>query len=77
MIKPAFPSLFTYKVIEIPDENHINIKQYFPECNAFIDNALSNGGRVLVHCAAGVSRSASVVIAYVMYKKGFGFVDAY
>ena len=34
-----------------------------------IDEGLSKGG-VLVHCAAGVSRSASTVIAYIMRKKG-------
>lgn len=32
----------------------------------FIDEALSNSGRVLVHCGDGISRSPAIVTAYVM-----------
>eukprot|EP00386_Alphamonas_edax_P004647 GDKI01014660.1.p1 GENE.GDKI01014660.1~~GDKI01014660.1.p1 ORF type:complete len:163 (-),score=58.25 GDKI01014660.1:427-915(-) len=36
---------------------------------AFISNAQGNGGTVFVHCMAGVSRSATFVIAYLMRTK--------
>ena len=39
---------------------------YIEECVTFIQDAVKNGGRVYVHCICGVSRSASMVIAYLM-----------
>lgn len=33
-----------------------------------VDTCVGGGGRVLVHCFAGVSRSASTAVAYMLYK---------
>ncbi|KAJ2375094.1 tyrosine protein phosphatase yvh1 [Coemansia sp. RSA 2607] len=65
---PSHPSDFTYKTISIDDLAEENIIQYFPECNRFIADALAAGGRVLVHCMAGQSRSAAVTAAYLMQR---------
>lgn len=40
---------------------------------AAIDRWLSRGERVLCHCAAGVSRSASCVVAYFVLHRGMRF----
>ena len=44
----------------------------------FIDHMLQfeSPGAVLVHCEYGVSRSATIVIAYLMCKRGLKFEDA-
>lgn len=50
--------------------------QLEPICD-WIDQARAEGGQVLVHCRVGVSRSATVTIAYVMKHLGLPLVDAY
>ncbi|KAG4076733.1 hypothetical protein HA402_002020 [Bradysia odoriphaga] len=45
--------------------------------NRFIGTAKEQNGKVLVHCNAGVSRSASVVIGYLIMDCGFSFDEAY
>jgi dual specificity phosphatase 12 len=56
--------------IKLDDDPNEVLLKHFSDTNAFIDNALSNGGAVFVHCAMGKSRSATIVCAYLMYKYG-------
>ncbi|KAE9399878.1 phosphatases II [Gymnopus androsaceus JB14] len=69
---PAVPT-FTNPVanhlqIDLPDREFENLLIYFPRTSDWIDDALEGGGRVLVHCNEGASRSVTVVCAYVMRK---------
>jgi len=64
-IKPFFPKDFKYKVISIPDTSNYQLIRHFPAAISFIREGMAKGG-VLVHCYAGVSRSASCVMAYLM-----------
>lgn len=59
-----------YKHIHIrqDDDPNENLLQHFKRSNAFIEEALSSGGGVFVHCAMGKSRSATIVCAYLMGK---------
>ncbi|TNV78290.1 hypothetical protein FGO68_gene7414 [Halteria grandinella] len=75
-ILPKFPRLFNYKLIKILDTPSANLKVHFQTCIAFIRDALNRGGCVLVHCYAGISRSATIVIAYLMQEHGFSLKQA-
>ncbi len=46
------------------------IKQHFDEVCGFIRRAIEGKGRVLVHCAAGISRSSTLTLAYLMRGEG-------
>lgn len=48
---------------DTPDQN---LSQYFPVCNDFIHAARLRDGNVLIHCLAGMSRSVTVAVAYIM-----------
>ena len=52
------------KIIELNDSPETNIIQYFKDSIKFIEES----DKVFVHCFAGVSRSATLVIAYFMWK---------
>lgn len=45
------------------------------EAIEFIDEAIEKGN-ILVHCLAGVSRSPTIVAAYLMYKKKLRYKEA-
>ena len=56
--------LFLY-LNDLPSEN---ITKYFDISYNFIDKHISKGNNVLVHCWAGVSRSATLILNYLMRK---------
>jgi protein-tyrosine phosphatase len=61
------------KRIEIEDSSEANIIKYFKDALKFIDAS----DKVLVHCFAGVSRSATLVIAYFMWKNKKPYKEMY
>ncbi|TNV75372.1 hypothetical protein FGO68_gene6679 [Halteria grandinella] len=67
-----------YKQVEIMDEEGEDVKGLFRDCIQFIDRVVQKEGKtILVHCAAGVSRSASVVIAYIMFSRKIPLKEAH
>ncbi|KAJ8374212.1 hypothetical protein SKAU_G00047920 [Synaphobranchus kaupii] len=82
-VTPNLPNLFEnagefkYKQIPISDHWSQNLSQFFPEAIGFIDEARSQECGVLVHCLAGISRSVTVTVAYLMQKLNLSMNDAY
>lgn len=62
--------------IRANDTPSTNLLSYFPVCNNFISEGLRDGA-VIVHCHFGVSRSATITIAFIMEKYKMTFEDAY
>lgn len=63
-------------VIAVDDNEYEDILAHIPKAIAFIDRALEEDGRVLVHCVMGVSRSATIVAAYLMKTREWDVMKA-
>ncbi|XP_057296741.1 dual specificity protein phosphatase 7-like [Hydractinia symbiolongicarpus] len=70
-------SEFEYLQLPIQDNWDGNMMDLFPKAFSFIDNAMSKGGCVLVHCLGGISRSSTVIIAYLMTSYNYSLNEAY
>ncbi|KAL1140645.1 hypothetical protein AAG570_000575, partial [Ranatra chinensis] len=61
-----FPGMFDYLNIRVYDDEKTDLLKHWDNTFKYITKAKKEGSKVLVHCKMGVSRSASVVIAYAM-----------
>lgn len=68
-----FPKDFKYFKLPLHDKPGQDLFPYLKAASDFIDE----GERVLVHCGAGMSRSASIVIAYLMMTNKWSYTDAH
>ncbi|XP_077574456.1 dual specificity protein phosphatase 5 [Stigmatopora nigra] len=62
---PAAMDLYNYKWIPVEDSQMADISSHFQEAIEFIDQIKQSGGKVLVHCEAGISRSPTICMAYI------------
>ncbi|XP_067105143.1 dual specificity protein phosphatase 22-A isoform X2 [Osmerus mordax] len=72
--KPVVENM-TYLCIHAADASSQNLSQHFRECIRFIHECRLGGGTCLVHCLAGVSRSTTMVVAYLMTVTEHGWDD--
>jgi len=63
--------------IDILDQITSDLRPHLEAVCNHIDKALRSGRSVLVHCQQGVSRSPSVVIAYLIRNHGMSFDSAH
>ncbi|KAI9371544.1 protein-tyrosine phosphatase-like protein [Aspergillus egyptiacus] len=66
-------SAYQHRHIEVDDVEDENLLEHFPSAIEFIKSGLDAGGGVLVHCAMGKSRSATICIAYLLHHKRNAF----
>ncbi|XP_017471664.1 PREDICTED: protein phosphatase Slingshot isoform X1 [Rhagoletis zephyria] len=71
-----FPGVFDYFNVRVYDDEKTNLLKHWDNTFRYITRAKSEGSKVLVHCKMGVSRSASVVIAYAMKAYNWEFKHA-
>ena len=74
-VENSFPNRFQYKRVSVTDMPNIKLEQFFPGAFEFINTART-AGCVLVHCYVGASRSASIVIGYLMKTERMRYREA-
>ena len=57
---------FKYLDVNIYDNHNEDARKYFRITNRFIKKARAEGGKVLVSCVAGKSRSPTFILAYLI-----------
>ncbi|XP_014227363.1 dual specificity protein phosphatase MPK-4-like [Trichogramma pretiosum] len=75
-IQDALPDI-KLKFMQMADMPREDLLTSFNDSNQFIESALESGGKILVHCYFGVSRSATIVIAFIMKKYNLPFDNAF
>lgn len=74
-----FPSLPQVQGMRVPvfDDPAEDLYQYFEQCSDAIEEAVRSGGKCLVYCKNGRSRSAAICTAYLMRHGKLALKDAF
>jgi len=74
-ISEYFPNNFIYKTYKIYDNNQEDISQYLDDAYNYIEE--NKDKKILIHCYMGASRSASIVMHYLIKKYNMTVDEAY
>ncbi|XP_010554587.1 PREDICTED: protein-tyrosine-phosphatase MKP1 [Tarenaya hassleriana] len=72
-----FKSDFVYRTLWLQDSPSEDITSILYDVFDYFEDVREQKGRIFVHCCQGVSRSTSLVIAYLMWREGQNFDDAF
>lgn len=68
---------FCYRSLWLRDSPSEDITSILYDVFDYFEDVREQSGRIFVHCCQGVSRSTSLVIAYLMWREGQSFDDAF
>lgn len=71
-----YSNLFKYLNLEMEDTRIQRLEESIIKSYNFIKKSHDEGGNVLIHCVQGVSRSCSIVIAFLMKNHNLKFIQA-
>ena len=68
---------FEYLSLVFPDDPIFDIQCILYDVLDFVETAYAAGGRVLIHCRRGISRSCALAIAYIMWRQKISYHEAF
>ena len=74
---PPITDNISHMHIDILDRGDVDIIDIINCCYSFIEYHEQQNNKIYIHCAMGISRSASVVIGYLMKKNKMKYNDTY
>ncbi|XP_053161643.1 dual specificity phosphatase 28 [Hemicordylus capensis] len=74
-----FPNSQQIQTLRVPvfDDPSEDLYKYFESCSDAIEGTVRNGGKCLVYCKNGRSRSAAICTAYLMKHQHLSLKDAF
>ncbi len=71
--------VFKYEIEDNGNVNNINtfFNQTIPFIHNIINDCINKNQPILIHCKAGMSRSVSVIITWLMFHKNMTYEEAY
>ena len=70
-------NIFKYLYIPLYDSESQKLEKYLEKSNNFIKEGSENNNKILIHCGAGMSRSVTLCLMYMIMEKKYKFYEAY
>ena len=70
-------NIFKYLYIPLYDSESKKLEKYLEKSNNFIKEGSENNNKILIHCGAGMSRSVTLCLMYMIMEKKYKFSEAY